>query len=485
MRTFSHSKKNCIDALVGTMLLLLGIILPGIGVVSKQGMLVIGAFISIIYGWARNLSGWYAVLITLIYSVAAGADYTNSIITSLMGSSSVWMILFALWFAAVLQNSGLMNYLTAKLLSLKIAKKGPYWLMCILMVTTLIVNAVTQVSLAVLVLILAMLQSITEELGLEKYNIWTVITAVGCALCNSLGSVLFPFAATQVFYFTLIKSTFGVQLMPPFGAYFIHMLVLCILSIAVIILITKYIIRPKVDFSSLDNLKALSGEEVKFTKAMGWSIVATLVVVFILMLPSMLPSSWAITGVLSRFGSVGAFAIAVLIGVFVQGEDGNALFNFEDRAQRTTPWTLLLTVGAMFYFGGMLNVPETGIPQLFNLIAQPLSGLSPMVVVCLLTICIGIATNFLNNWIVQVMFAPIGFALLGHDTAWTMMLVTMSIASSSIALALPSASSSAIALHANKEVGKSSQYITWGFIFAVIITLVCALTGVLLKGLYF
>ena len=463
-----NNKRTLVDAGLGVLIFFVGYFIPGIGVITSAGMFVLGAFIAILYGFVRNISGWYALGLMILYSVLSRQNFNNAFFPQLMGNNMVWVLVFVFWYAASLQSSGLLKYLATKILGLKIAKRGPYGLMFVFLIATWISSVVTQSVMAPLILMLGVLKNVAEELEIEQYCTWTVITGVGCGLCNIVGCIVLPFAATPLLSFSLIQATLGTQVRPEFFPYFMQLLLTSILMIAAIILVTKFLIRPKVEMNNISELKSLNAGDVKLTKPMKWCILSLIVLVLILMLPSLLPASWAFVQLLNQIGIIGAFGIALIICCFARDEEGGTLFNFANKAQLSAQWSLILTFALLFFLGGILNGEDTGISLFLVNIAKPFSSMNPLLLICALCILMTILTNVINNFITILVVAPIGFVVLGFDSVYTAIFTTMAMLSSSIAIALPSASTSAIVVHAEKEMFKTSQLMKWGYLFALI-----------------
>ena len=318
---------NNIQAFIGLLLVVIGGFLPQIGLITKNGMLVLATFIAVLFGFSKNFSPWYVISAVLLYSIFSGASFTNTIFPAMISNNIIWMIVFTYWFIAAVQESGALRYLTKKLLSMPLAKKGPYGLMFILMIASWIGAALTQSMGGVLLLVYAILQDVANELELEKYNKWTVLTGIGCAIVGCMGNLVLPFGAVTLLYNSLFESTFGLMTMPSDGLWFLTYMLISIFVVAAFIIITKYLVRPNVNIEKFKDLKTVGVGGIKATKQAKIMLAMLVFIILILLLPSVLPSDFIISKICSNIGVTGAFGIGAFVGCFVQGDK---LFNFNE-----------------------------------------------------------------------------------------------------------------------------------------------------------
>lgn len=475
-----NAKRKLRETLIGVALVLIGYFMPALGPITKTGMLVIGAFAAVLWGFLKNIGGWYALIIIMLHSILTGASITNTVIPAVLGNGTLWMVIFVFWFAAGLQNSGLLNYIASKILRIKFAQKGPYALMFVFFAATWISSAVSQAVVAPLILMLGVLKSVSQELGLEEDNKWTLMTAIGCAVCNVLGYIALPFAATPLYVFALMQATMGITVTPSYVGYITMITATSILTMIAVVLVTKYLIRPKVDMSGIGNVKALT-MDVKLTKPMKLAILALVIIALMLMIPSFLPADMWIVTFLNNFGVCGAFGIAMIIMCFAWDENGNPAFDFGAKCASAASWDMLLPFAAVSYIGLMLNSADTGISAGLAALAQPLAGLHPLLLIAILCVFMVVLTNVMNNFITIMVFAPVGFAVVGYDTPYAQLLVVMAMIAANLALAFPSGSTAAMVLHGEYKPGQVVKYAYPLCILGTLLGIVCML---LLKGMF-
>ena len=402
-----------------------------------------------------------------------------------MSNYVVWLLIVSFWFIAAMQSSGVVEYFAKKLLGLSFVKKGPYILMFLFLFAAWLISIFAQAAIAVTVILLALLKSVSEELKLKKHNTWTALTGLGIGLFSLLGVMVLPFNANTVTTTSVIGASFGVTNMPAYGPYVIYMLLFQIIGMVLFVLISKYLIRPKVNFDELKKLSVVgNGKKEKMSGPVKHAIVGIIAVVVIMFLPVVFPADSIVSSLCNRFGVAGAFAVAIVIMCFARNEEGHYVFNFGTAVRDAVHWDIVLYTALLLYFANFLNLEETGIPQIFSVISAPLANMSPFMVICILSLLMTILTNVMNNFVTALLFAPIGFGAIGLDNPYSAMLMLMVLVSTYLSIALPPSSSTAIILHADRDMFTSKQLIGYGYFFCMFLCIIALVLLYFMQGLF-
>lgn len=474
MERTQPAKKNIgkaqINLIISILIFLLGCLLPGMGQITKSGMLVLGFLISAIYAWVSGVDAWFPILLLLAYSQLSGLSFTTDLMPAVFGNYMIWFILFCFWYMDGIQRSGLLNYLTYKLLGLRAASKGPYWLMTLLLITSWAVSALTQAVSAIMVLMLVILKNISDNLELPKYNAWTACCGVGIVVASVVGTLVMPFNVTFYMYSGLVGGSAGWANDLNMGIYTLQQVLASVFMIALLVAVTKFIIRPKVDFGRLSNLH-ISGENgsVRFTRPMGYTLLTVLVLLLVVSVPSLAPQGSVLYNIFNRIGLAGAFAICCIILALTKGEDHEPLFDFKEKMQSATNWNMFFYLAVLFYVSNLMNDAGTGISAQISTWCAPLTSLRPVLLIAILGLIAVIVTNVANNFVTCMIIAPIGYAVLGTSGIYSDLMTVMVIVCSYIACALPISSFGGIALYMQKDVMfKSNQLLKYGYLFSII-----------------
>jgi di/tricarboxylate transporter len=316
---------------------------------------------------------------------------------------------------------------------------------------------------------LGILKSVSNNLKLEPYNKWTVSVGVSMAVVCCVGNVMMPFNMTFHMYGGLVGGAFGWVNDLNMGIYTLQQLIAGIVLIILCLLVTKFLIRPRVDFSALNNLEIESESgAIKFNKTMSGALLTIVVLVIVVSIPSLVPQESIVYKIFNLIGISGAFAISCIILAFTKDSNGESLVNFADKLQKSTNWSMIIYLAVIFYIGNLMSDAGTGISEQIAVICKPLGALSPIILISLLGLICVLVTNVANNFVTCMILAPIGYAVLGFDSVYSDLMTVMVIVCSYIAVALPTASFGGIALSMQKDMLKSGQILRYGYLFSVL-----------------
>lgn len=459
-------------------------LIPSTGTITGYGLLVLGVLIGVVYAWALNLKPWIAVILLIYYALRADVSFTASVFPSVIGNASLWTCIFCFAFVYGLQKSGLVEYLTTKLMRLPLVRKGPYALMFVICLTTYVTCSLTQATSAVFVLMLAMVKEYSRQMELPRYSSWTFMTAMGASVASLLAGTTLPFNSG-------VQLTLGV--LSSFGIASPNFLWLALVSIAgflcctaAILLITKFILRPQISREVFRNLKTAQDESpIRMTRSMRLAMLDIVFMAAILAIPMLCPASWKFTHVISNLGVIGAFIAATVVLCFIRDEHGEPLFRMETDMQANTSWNILFFLGAILYFGSMFNAPETGIMAAISGVFH-VGGVNPYLIAVLMCLGCLILTNAVNGLLAYMVFIPVILTLLaGADPRAQALAVIGCLLVCGFGFALPGGSFNGLVMHADKETYKFSQLCLGGFGISMLSGVLMILLVFLTCGKYY
>ena len=473
------------NLIISVAFFILGWVMPEVGTITKDGMFALGCFVSLIYAMSAGVEAWYVIFALLIFGIKKSLSITSTVFPAVFGNYILWFIILSFWYMGGVAKTGFLDYITRKFLSIKVTRKGPYWLMTTLLVSTFVAVALTQSILAVFFLMMAVLRGVQKTLDMKLNDPWIVATGVGIGFCCVTGSVFMPFNFSFFMYGGFMASTYGWVRNVNAGAYTIQQTVAAIVAIALRVAVTKLIIRPKSDFSRLTSIELTSEDnEIKFNKAMGMVVVTIIILVVVVGLPSLVPqTSWAFR-FFSNTGITAAFAVSCALLMFVKNAKGERCLDFGKMLQENTNWTMIFYIGAIIYFGNFISEPDAGIMAQVAIWCGPLSNLSPFLLICILGLLANLLTNATNNMVVALLMAPIGYAVVGLDSPLSQALTVMVVVSSLTAVALPSSSTVGIMTHAQKDLFSPGRIMKYGYAFAVLCFIGQFLGLLITQGMY-
>ena len=166
-------------------------LLPCPGSVTPYGMEVLGVFVGLVYGWTfLGLLGP-----SLFGAIVMGTtDYgsVQDVFVAMFSNSTVLMMLVGILAFAAIEQTGAGDWLIAKLLNSKIAKKSPIFIVEIFLFIFYLGNIIG----LCWFLYFAMLPLCAEMLlkcGYEKGDRFNLFFLAGCLIFGQIGMTLFPF----------------------------------------------------------------------------------------------------------------------------------------------------------------------------------------------------------------------------------------------------------------------------------------------------
>jgi len=461
----------------------IGIILPDIGMITSFGWCVIFSFAALIFCNINRLPSWITAVMVLIYCIVNQVSFVRTMVSAWFGNLSIWILFTALWFCAGLRESGMVDFLSNKILSLKIARRGPYWLMFIIMLTSFVAIAITQSYMPIMILLLELTKGIKEKMKLKETNAWVIFTCIGICIGAACGSATVPWAFMSQSMIAIYNSM---------GLVDFNVLMMCVIMVlawaaltAVFIAVCKYIVRPEIDASIVDSFEVERNKQyTSAEKRALWAAVAAIaVVIVILTVPALLPADSLVCTIANSLSTHGAFIIGAIIFCLTPHpkKEGQQIMTFEKEGHEAINMNMLFSMGAALTIGAYLSDDSVGLTSLLSSLCTPLySVLGPVGFICLLGVLAGIFTNFSNNLLGIYIFGAVGCTVFAGQPEYLSMMSVVVLLCSNMALALPSGSGPALVIHGRNDIMKTSKIISWGFLFSIVAVVFICIFAVIL-----
>lgn len=445
--------------------------LPAVDPITPLGMEVLGIFIALLYGWTFVDQVWPSILGMVALSLT-GYMSLNQLMAAGFGSNTIMLMWFMLIIAALVDSAGVSKFLATYFITRKPVLGKPWALITTFFFTTFIISAMTSTVPAIIVC-WGILYSIIKQLGYKAGDSFTSFMVVGVVYCCLIGLSLLPWKTVQMVVLGMFETMAGYKI--DYLKYVAVTFPVSVASIILYVLVGKYVFKPDVKKLELVTEDSFDPNDLKIDfkqKIIIWLLCA---LVFFLLIPSLLPDSWAVTKVLKGLGAHGIAFLVLGVLVFLRF-DGISMINIR-KCSGQMQWDSIYLTAAMLPFANALNAEATGINSfLIEKFSMLFSGISPAVFIMLVILIAIVATQFMNNAICGGIMFPIiyPFALaIGLDPG---MITVLMIYCLVIAVLTPAASPMAALMFANtdwvttKEVYK---YITPGII--IVLACVCVI----------
>lgn len=367
--------------------------LTPLGALSPQGMALVGAFLGAVWGWTMIDMLWpsFAGLISMIWFLGA-----NNIAAAAFGNTTVIMLMFSFIIMGCLTDTGAVNWLVTKLLSMKFFVGRPWLTIGFLFFVAYLCAGFNSVIMSLI--FIPIIKQLFRTLGVEPYTKLPVLVIIGVMYCILMGQVTFPFLGVSFTLLAAYSAMFQTSL--NFAAYLSFTLPLSILMILFYLALMKFVFR--VDVSPFKKLsKDTLGECPKITRDQKIALVIA-VSFFVMLILSSLHALGVVYRLLNKISVLGISAIILFFTLKIKRENGKPMTN----PDCPTPWNIVLITALVMVVSTYMNNPDFGIRETITMIIQPMMGLSPYVfIIALLAISIFL-THFATNMVLCIIMMP-------------------------------------------------------------------------------
>ena len=476
------NQKKLIHTLVILALMFLFRFLPPFGPVTPIGMAVLGIFLGCIYAWTVGEIFWPSVL-ALVLIGFVGENTVGGVFTAAFGNATLHMIFLALAFCYAVEKSGLIELIAKYILSRKFSQKGPWSLALAFWIATAVTSAVTTATTAIIILCWDMFYEVVKKAKMEKKSSYTAVVIIGILVAAYLGGIVMPYTAFTQICFGVLKAT-DPTLNVGFVPYVLLMIVLNVVTIALMYIVCKYLLRIKVDYEIPADL--VSAKDLVVTRK--HKIITVYMVLFclVLILPNFLPAGKPFTAFLGNLGFTGSLAVILVLLSLTGDGEGKRMFDFAESLKVGIPYGMVLLVATALLVSNKLTDASTGVSVLLSNILMPITAIkSPLVSMAILMV-IGLAlTNIINNIVCITIMVPVGITLLQNVDYNPAVMITLFCLVLLQGLIMPSSSMAGAMLHGNSEWITPKNVYKYGLILELVVAFVVAVVGVPLGPVIF
>lgn len=384
-------------------LLTLGIsICPPIGQITPLGMKSLAVFVGVMYGWITidlifpSIFGFVAL--SLFNIMSAPVAFANG-----FGNAQVLQVLAAMVFTGGLDAVGVTNLIANWLLSQKIIRKNPWFLVMGIILIAYVLGLCGS-AFASILLLWAVVMQIAEDCNCPKKDPIISFLLLMITIASFAGMFVMPFYPPSMTFTGFFSQASG---MPFTGISFIAVSGLTTLSTLIIMcLVAKFIFRINPSNFSISDDLALNFQNNTVAMKEKIGLVILIVYIIVLILPSIFPQIPG-ASIINSLGVCGVSLLGMLI-LTACSVKGNSIVDLSQMWTRYTEWPLILLLAVTFPLASALQANEAGIMTTIMSILVPLtSSLSPTALLIFAMIVLGILTQFTHNIVLAAVFSPI------------------------------------------------------------------------------
>lgn len=437
--------------------------------ITPIGGQVLGIFFGTLYLWTTVDPVWASIL--CVFMVGA-SDYASmgEVLNTAFGNPTVVQLLFLMILMSSIRINKLSIYIGRFFLTRKFAIGRPWAFTAALFVGAMLIAAFVDCFTPIF-LFWPILYDIFDDIGMKKYEAYPSILLILIVVACVIGLPVPPYMSNGLAlianYATVSENVLGTSIVINNGQWLLTALIYGGFCCTVIILFTKYVIRPDVS-----KLKNLTPEQLNKNPLPPLNLKQKLVAVvctaflFSMLLPSVFPGLPGMTWLSDNsFGTALGFLV-ILLATHI---DGAPVMRMES-VMEGFAWGTFFLVAAAILLGGVLTNESTGIIAFLNTVLMPVfANISPAVfgVVLLVTACI--LTNICNSLVIGMILQPVVATYCAQAGIPSAPLITvMGIFVLSCAIATPAASPFAAMLFGNKEWLKAKDVYRYDIMYVIL-----------------
>lgn len=371
---------------------------PPIGALTPMGMSIMGTFIGCVYGWSLIDMVWPSLVGLLGLGLTIGMD---TLVAQAFGNQTVLVLIFLSIVIAVTTETGAMDWLVGKLLSAKFTAGKPWLTIWFLFLVAYIMGNFGSVIMALVMV--TVLKSIFEQLGVEPNTKLPIFMFLGVAFCLMLGQVTFPFLGVGLVLVSAYSAMFQAPL--DFAQYITFALPVGLTMTLVFVLLMRFVMRVDVTpFKNYDPSMAKREGDGKITRDQK----VALIFFFgycLLVLCSNVKQLGVVYELSHSFGMFGLCVLAIVVMTLLRKEDGTSMINFNKLAKHMG-WDVIVLTAYIMVVSNLMNSADAGIAATFRMMLQPMTQLSPYVFIVTILAFGCFVTNFANNLVLTVLLMP-------------------------------------------------------------------------------
>lgn len=386
-----------------------GYIVPPFGGITEMGMRMMGILIGLIFMTCVGCNIIISALMALTAMVFHGYYDAATMISTWVGSTTTFQLVFCGALCLAMRQSGAMDVLAKKMLTSKICKGRPVVLLFMIYLAGFCVSIFVSGA-PFFLLFFGLMDSILEIAGYKRTDPFYPLAILGVYV-SAYGSFFLPWRGAMAVTVAMFNSV-----LEPMGFVFndwVYMLT----QIAtfpgfylVYIFFVKYVFRADlsklktVDVNKVESLQKVP-DKFDFQMKLGLGSLAFCVLYILVcaLIPSTAPGyAW--------WGSFGISMIWLLPLILFSTirKDGKPIWNVAKLAQDSTIWTMIALVGSLTMLGKITTDETLGIRGWLVEIFTPLFGDMPIWLLMLVVVLFStIVTQIVNGQVLTMGLTPI------------------------------------------------------------------------------
>lgn len=410
-------KSKQIQAVIALLIMFVaGYIIPPWGPVTQMGV----QYLCVMIGWIYMSIVTGGLLLSSVMALTAcvipGYYTAASIVSTTLGNSITFLMIFIFIMVYIFQESKTGEFLVRWLLSRRVVNGHPYLFTAFFFIAIIVIGSVIG-SFGIILLAVAVLTAISDVSGIDRKDDWIRFLLLSTVALSGTTEVLFPFKPYSVLYMSIFDTqlnTIGTAC--DGNTWLLTAIIMAVLSFVALMLLARFVF--KFDLSKMKELDVSvlqTGEFKKITKKQVIVLASVILTFFYPFFLMLIPQS---TGLYTFLNGVGqnlfmGFVVGLLCLIHVDGEPVADIFDvFKNGAN----WQIIFAVGSVLAIGGAMAADESGVATwLLSIFQGVFGGMSIVTIVIIVSILSCLITQFFSNSATAILFltalAPLAVSL--------------------------------------------------------------------------
>lgn len=451
--------------------------MPPLAPMTAVGNKVLGIFIGTVLLLSLVDTVW-PVFLSVILLSRSGVASLNAIIGSSFGNWVIYFILMSFMMTHALSESGFINRVVAKFMSMKFVSKTP-WIFTFSIGILAMVLAAFMDQVPAAAFMLAFCNQIYKEMGYTKEDMYPHIVNIVAIFGVNIGGAMTPISHPLAMvglgvYEGITKTPISLFTYLAFG------LPTGIVLFILMALIIRVFAKPDMGRFKDFNIQNVIQKQNPMDLREKTTVFIFFFTVIMWMAPgilSMFMGGSPLVKALNTYG-ITFWAILAVVLMSVINIDGEPILNAAKVANKNINWAILIFISIGVYLGSAVSDESTGVSQFIIEKVVPLTkGVSPIMIVMIFAFITTFLTNFASNVTSITIMTGVAVTLaLGGNTLNPAAIALVTTLCGSLAFTFPSGFATIAMLHGDEYSAKSQIY-KYGIVMIAVTTVIATVVG--------
>lgn len=452
-KTKSKLNMQVVHAIIGIAIMVIFPLLPipwPAETVTPVGEQVLGVFIGTLYLWTTVDPLWASLFSAGAIGLTAYSSMSG-VLGSWFGNPTVVQMFFMMVGTGALTYEKITVYIGRFFLTRKMVNGRPWVFTSVILVGAFLMSVFMGCFIPIF-LFWPVMYGIFDELGYKKTDKYPKLMLILIVIAAMLGFPVPPYMSNGLALLSNYRTISGDPAFINDGTYFIATFILGLIFLAVIILVTKFVLRPDVSLLKNVSIEHFQKNPLPPMNTRQKTLFVTFIIYVLLMLVPSLLQSIPIMAKINGYSLGFALLYAAVLGAVILS-DGRPVLQFTKIMEKDMAWSTFFLCATAILIGSVLTSENTGVSAFLGAVLSPIfNGMTPMVFSIVLLVVAFLLTNICNSLVIGMILQPVILTYCNTTGVEAAPLVTLLIFFVLLsAIVTPAASPFAAMMFSNKE----------------------------------